>query len=100
MRRKSMKTLLDPALCHRTVTVYHREGLTRRCLEGVHFEYTDTREVAGGKTAAERNFLLVIPGEDPVAPGDRVIFNGRPSVAANVKPRYFQGRLCHTEVRG
>ena len=90
---------LDYSLCCMTVTVEDRNGGSR-VLEGVHFEYTDTREVAGGKAAAERNFLLVIPGEDPVAPGDRVIFNGRPSVAANVKPRYFQGRLCHTEVRG
>ena len=107
---------LDYSLCAMTVTVYHREGLTRRCLEGVHYEYTDRQETASGRTTLHRDFLLVIPGEDPIAPGDKVMLGQGPteftwealtpatvptlSVVETVKPRYFRGRPCHVEARG
>ena len=89
---------LDYSLCAMSVTVESASG--SRVLEGVHFEFTDSREVTGGKATHTRPFLLVIPGEDPIAPGDRVIFRGQTAVVATVKPRYFRGRLCHTEARG
>jgi hypothetical protein len=81
-----------------SVTV--ESGLGSRELTGIHFEFTDTREVETGREEKNRNFLLVIPGEDPIAPGDRVIFRGQTAVVATVKPRYFRGKLCHTEARG
>ena len=91
---------LDYSLCRMTVTVDSPGG--SRVLEGVHFEFTDSREVTGGKAAHTRAFLLVIPGEDPIAPGDRVVLGDAPfpAVVATVKPRYFGGRVCHTEARG
>ena len=107
---------LDYSLCTMTVTVYHREGLTRRVLEGVHYEFTDRQTVTAGVAESSRAFLLVIPGEDPIAPGDRVVLGIGPELAdwqalnvaviptlgvvETVKPRYFKGRLCHTEARG
>ena len=98
MLRNRKLNPLDYSLCAMSVTV--ESGDASRALSGVHFEFTDTREVATGREDRSRNFLLVIPGEDPIKAGDRVIFQGQRAVVATVKPRYFQGRLCHTEARG
>ena len=64
---------LDYSLCAMTVTVYHREGLTRQVLEGVHFEWTGEGSVSGGVHSAGTGFLLVVPYECVMAPGDRVV---------------------------
>ena len=98
MLRNRKLNPLDYSLCAMSVTV--ESETASRVLEGVHFEFTDTRQVATGKEDRGRDFLLVIPGEDPIAPGDRVIFQGQTAVVATVKPRYFRGKLCHTEARG
>jgi len=107
---------LDYSLCTMTVTVYHREGLTRQVLEGVHYEFNDRWDTALGRTAAGREFLLVVPGGCDLRPGDKVALGLGPALTAwealnsasvatlgvvkSVKPRYFRGRLCHTEIRG
>lgn len=105
---------LDYSLCSMTVTVYSAGG-ERRVLSGVHYEFTRQQQTATGKAAAEAGFLLVIPGEDPIAPGDKVVLGmgedvpfDALNVAAyptlgivrSVKPRYFRGIPCHTEARG
>ena len=105
---------LDYSLCCMTVTVYDPRG-GRRVLRGVHYEFTRQQQTAQGKAASEPGFLLVIPGEDPIAPGDKVVlgegeetpFEGlnpaqHPTlgIVKSVKPRYFLGKLCHTEARG
>ena len=101
---------LDYSLCCMTVTVYHREGLTREVLQGVHLELTHKTTVNGGISEDKPGFLLVVPGELSIAPGDKVALGALPPVtgwaeapgfvAESVKPRYFMGKLCHTEVRG
>ena len=107
---------LDYGLCCMTVTVYHREGLTRHVLQGVHYEFTDTKQHTAGVNAPGRGFLLVVPGEVKLALGDKVVLGEGPEVIAweslnaaqvptlgviqSVKPRYFRGVLCHTEARG
>ena len=107
---------LDYSLCTCTVTVYHREGLTRQVLQGVHYEFTTRREVVGGVSRVTRSFLLVIPGEAAVFPGDKVLLGIGPEnpqweelkvattdtlgVVTSVQPRYWQGKICHTEARG
>ena len=107
---------LDYSLCQMTVTVYHREGLTRQVIEGVHYEFTTRREVRDGVARVTRGFHLVIPGQAPIAPGDKVVLGIGPEVqrweeltvagtdtlgvVTSVQPRYWQGRLCHTEARG
>ena len=106
---------LDYSLCAMTVTVYRRDG-ERRVLEGVHYEFTDTLEISAAMGAHSRGFLLVIPGEDPIGVGDKVVLGAGPEVIAwealstaafptlgvvkTVKPRFFKGRPCHTEARG
>lgn len=106
---------LDYSLCAMTVTVYGKDG-SRRVLEGVHYELTDRVDVTAGMASHSREFLLVIPGADPVTPGDRVVLGIGPEVIARetlntasvptlgvvrtVKPRYFRGIPCHTEARG
>ena len=105
---------LDYSLCSMTVTVYDPQG-GRRVIGNTHYEFTRQQQTAGGKTSAEAGFLLVIPGEDPIAPGDRVVLGvggdcpweelnpaQTPTlgIVRTVKPRYFLGRPCHTEARG
>ena len=54
---------LDYSLCQDTVTVSHREGLTRRVVSGVHFEQTARRSLDTGRETEERGFLLIIPAD-------------------------------------
>ena len=107
---------LDYSLCQMTVTVYHREGLTRQVIEGVHYEFTSRQEVTGGIQRKSRGFLLVVPGEVELLPGDKVLLGIGPEITGwddllpetcdtlgivtSVQPRYYQGRLVHTEARG
>ena len=107
---------LDYRLCQMTVTVYHREGLTRQVLEGAHYEFTTRREVENGIAAVTRSFHLVIPGSCDIRPGDKVLLGIGPEITrwedltvettdtlglvTAVQPRYYQGVLCHTEARG
>jgi len=116
MRKQRNTVPLDYSLCTMTVTVYHREGLTRRVIRGVHYEFTHAGTVTAGMAARQGNFLLVIPGEDPIAVGDKVVLGEGPAierwgelnpadtptlgVVASVKPRFFRGTPCHTEARG
>ena len=106
---------LDYSLCRMTVTVYGAGG-ERRVLSGVHYEFTDRVDTAMGIQSHSREFLLVIPGADPIAPGDKVVLGEGPEglsweamntasvptlgVVQTVKPRYFMGKPCHTEARG
>lgn len=106
---------LDYSLCRMTVTVYDKNG-GRRVMENVHYEFTGEAATAAGKTSADSGFLLVIPGVDPIAPGDKVMLGIGPEdvpweslntaqtptlgIVKSVKPRYFLGRPCHTEARG
>ena len=107
---------LDYSLCKMLVTVYHREGLTRRVLSGVHYEFTNHREVTGGIEQITRSFHLVIPGSFDIHPGDKVLLGIGPEITrwedltventdtlglvTSVQPRYYQGKHCHTEARG
>ena len=104
------KLPFDYGLCADTVTVYHREGLTRQVLEGVHFEVTRLQDTAGGITQNREEFLLVVPFACPLEPGDKVVAGIGPEpeswaqleagVIRSVKPRFLLGRFCHTEARG
>ncbi len=110
MVRRKNNVPLDYSLCSMTVTVYH--GARRQVLRGVHFEFTQAVQFGLGEENAKPSFLLVIPGGADIAPGDRVLLGEGPEscgvipdtqtlcVVSSVKPRYFRGRLCHTEARG
>lgn len=106
---------LDYSLCCMTVTVYGENG-SRRVLRGVHHEQTREQSTALGAQDCTTDFLLVIPGEDPIAPGDKVLPGIGPEnlpwealnapafpglgIVRTVKPRFFMGTPCHTEARG
>ena len=107
MFRKGGALPFDFSLCSMTVTVYHREGLTRQVLEGVHFEWTGERAVSGGIHADKKSFLLVVPYDCDLALGDRICFGEGPEtwepgmcVVRSLKRRFFLGRFCHLEARG
>ncbi len=103
----------DYRLCDRTVTVYHREGLTRQVYHGAFYEYTRALPETPG-VKAEEEFLLVIPGQEQMLfPGDRVIAGEGPQLDSweelnrgnfptlseirQVKCRFFGGKMCHCE---
>ena len=105
---------LDYSLCRMTVTVYDKKG-GRRVMENVHYEFTHETSTATGKASENSGFLLVIPGSDPIAPGDKVLLGVGETIpfdalnpaqfptlgiVRSVKPRYFMGKPCHTEARG
>ena len=116
MLRKMNQIPLDYSICCMTVTVYRREGLTRRVIKNAHYEFTDSRTVQGAVEDAQRQFLLVVPGDCPLRPGDKVVLGEHPGITCweeldvpsvqtlgiidSVKPRYFRGARCHTEARG
>lgn len=109
MKRSNDISILDPALFDREVTVYHREGLTRRLLEKVYFMQTQSLDTVLGRAEASGEFLLVIPGDDPIAPGDLVAAGVGPEVIArdtqyatvrSVRKCSLLGRISHTEARG
>ena len=102
---------LDYSLCEDTVTVYHREGLTRRVLRGVHFEETLRRAVDTGRAQDQWGFLLIVPGGSHIAVGDRLVTGEGPQITCwadtagfptveSVKHCRFRGEICHTEARG
>ena len=116
MLRRNNNIPLDYSMCCMTVTVYHREGLTRHIIPNAHYEYTDECTVHDGIEDASRSFLLVVPGSCDLRPGDKVVAGQGGEITAwsdldaagtkslgiirSIKPRYFLGRLCHMEARG
>lgn len=110
------------ALCNQTVTVYHTDGKTytrtvyRRAF--LDFRKAETTSKTGSREA--NGFLLVIPGEGtPVSVGDKVMLGEGPQcstreewaaliptkvsslvVVQYVDPKYWNGRVCHTEAGG
>ena len=106
---------LDYSICRMTVTVYTAADGGRHILKNVHYEITNQRIVEHGAARIQRSFLLVIPGFWDIRPGDKVVLGEGPeglsweqlngqinglTVAGSVKPRYFDGKICHMEVRG
>ena len=99
-------------LCSQTVTIYRSTpaGITRRVVGGCFYQWQRQITTDG---LEETKFLLVLPPEETVQPGDRVYDGVGPqqvaweqflpvntpglSQIAYVTPYYFQGRLHHTE---
>ncbi len=116
MLRNTNRIPLDYSLCTMTVTVYHREDLTRHVIANAHYEFTDEAAVSGAVSSGDRHFLLVVPGEADIRVGDKVVLGEGPAITSwaalnavdtptlgvvrDRKPRYFRGQLCHTEARG
>lgn len=113
-----MSCPLDYSLCDAVVTVYRRQGaqILRTVHPNCYFEWQDAETETIPANRQERKFLLVIPGDtQSVFCGDRVYFGIGPQIsaqewegfvpvkvpmlaqAAYAAPRYWNGRMCHTE---
>lgn len=111
---------LDYGKCCQTVTIYRQEApgqYSRRVFHRAFLEYRRRVDIGKTGSAGESTFLLVIPGEEvPVRPGDKVFPGEGPEIATReewaafiparvpglvvvgyVEPKYWQGKLCHTE---
>ena len=109
----------DSRLCDGPVTVYRRlkDGTVERTVHPRAFlDFDKVRSV--GKTGSEdaMSFLLVVPGEADLMPGDKVLDGIGPEevdwatlvpaavpglcVIRHVDPKRVGGRVCHVEAGG
>ena len=105
----------DYSLCGQTVTVYRKEGagITRRvCRQAYLWVKISTPAENYGKSL-EKTFRLIIPGDFPLQPGDRVFVGVGPDAVdwqsflpalvpevlecGFVKPCYWEGEITHWE---
>ena len=114
-------------LCNQTVTVYRKldaDGKTsflRKVYEKAFLDYKKTVSVDKLGATEATNFLLVIPGnKQAVYPGDKVFLGTGPEIKSAdhwakefipakvdglvvvkyVDPKYWNGKLVHTEAGG
>ena len=104
----------DYSLCHQTVTIYRKEGekIIRRSAQGCLAVQMATPTQTYGKSL-EKTFRLIIPGDFPILPGDRVFVGEGPKAVdwqtflpamlsqvyevSFAKPCYWDGRIAHWE---
>ena len=114
---------VDYRLCNQTVTVYHWDGgaeYTRKVFTNAFLDFRKTQNVDKTGSKEANSFLLVIPGPVvPVAVGDKVILGDGPEIATReawasfipskvtglvvvkyVDPKYWNGKIVHTEAGG
>lgn len=106
---------LDYSLCDQTVTLYRSNGnaVTRQVVEGAFYRWQDRGADYKWGASPRRSFLLILPGDVDIAPGDRVIDGIGPeqvswlsftpatvdtlSEVDYVTTHYWEGRVCHRE---
>ena len=99
-------------LCTQTVTVYSAadQGITRQVVSGCFYQYQRQLGIDG---LEDTKFLLILPADANIAPGDRVYDGIGPAQVVweaflpvnthglaqveYVQPQYFRGRLHHIE---
>lgn len=64
----------DYSLCDQTVTIYRKTGehITRQVAEGCHLSCSVSTPTEAYGKSKEKMFLLIIPGDVPLLPGDRI----------------------------
>lgn len=106
---------MDYTLCESTVTVYRKteDGILRKVADNCHLSrQVSTPPESYGKSM-EKKFLLIIPGDFPVLPGDRIFAGIGPEEVAweqflpalvpelfavsFAKPCYWDGAITHWE---
>ena len=109
-------------LCTQTVTVYHRDGDTykRTVYNQAFLDFRKTETTSNTGNRESNRFLLIIPGETvAVSVGDKVMMGEGPVVSTReewaklipattpglvvvqyVDPKYWNGRVVHTEAGG
>ena len=113
---------VDYRLCNQTVTVYHQEGsaYNRTVYKRAFLDFRKTLTVDKTGSQEANSFLLVIPGEEQaVFVGDKVLLGEGPEIATReawaqlipakvpglvvvkyADPKYWNGKLVHTEAGG
>lgn len=109
-------------LCRQTVTVYRKadEGYTRQVYPKAFLDFKKTQSVDKTGSSEANSFLLVIPGaSQAVFVGDKVLLGEGPEITTReewaafiptkvdglvvvsyVDPKYWNGRMVHTEAGG
>lgn len=109
-------------LCRQTVTVYHQEEgkYTRKVHERAFLDFRKNLSVDNTGSKEANSFLLILPGAvQEVFAGDKVLLGTGPEIATReawaafipskvpglvvvsyVDPKYWDGKLVHTEAGG
>ena len=106
---------LDYTLCSQTVTVYRKTGetITRQVVENGYLSGQTSMPTENYGKSRSKKFLLIIPGDFPLQPGDRVFSGTGPEAVAwdafvpalvpelyevsFVKPCCWEGAVTHWE---
>ena len=106
---------LDYSLCCQTVTVYRKtcDGIARQMAENCHLSGRISTPTQSYGKSLEKKFRLIIPGDFPLQPGDRIFAGIGPAevdwevfVPARipelyeisfVKPCFWEGEITHWE---
>ena len=120
-----MPLINDYSLCTQTVSVFHFEDdeVTKTVYEKAYLDYKRTQNIENTGSTEVNGFLLVIPGDaQGVHVGDKVMLgdgvdvpeSGVPAwwrsfipskvdglvVVKDVDPKWYRGRIVHTEAGG
>lgn len=105
----------DYSLCRMTVTLYRNgaDGVQRQILENCHLRATQATDTDAAGKSRLKPFLLIIPGEAEVLPGDRAYDGIGPDTVrwedflpvliprlyevSFVTPVLWDGTLCHIQ---
>ncbi len=109
-------------LCNQTVTIYHKDGdkFARTVHNNAFLDFRKNQTVDKTGSKESNSFLLVLPGAaQAVFVGDKVLLGEGPEVATReawadlipakvpglvvvsyVDPKYWNGKLVHTEAGG
>lgn len=113
----------DYAKCNQTVTVYRWDGKERYTRTVFRNAFLDFKKIVNTDKTGSREanaFLLVIPGDSQaVFPGDKVLLGEGPEIAGReawaalipakapglvvvsyADPKYWKGKMVHTEAGG
>ena len=85
-------------LCRQTVTI-SRNG-EEHTLPDCYLEEKEIRKRDVHGTYKHREFLLIVPGDRPVYPGDQVCTKEERMTVCSVIPYFWNGKICHREARG
>jgi hypothetical protein len=122
MLRRNTHCPVDYRLCNQTVTVYHKEDdkYTRKVYIKAFLDHKKTQSVDKTGSKEDSSFLLVIPGDQQtVFIDDRVMLGEGPEITTREEwanfipskvdglvvvsyadPKYWNGKIVHTEAGG
>lgn len=103
---------LDYSLCSQTVTVYRKTG-SRQVVDHCHLSGRLSTPTERYGKSKEKTFLLIIPGDFPLQPGDRIYAGIGPEEVdwqtflpalipelfevSFAKPCFWEGEIVHWE---